>query len=57
MKKILYLLLFVNACSLLFANSGEDAIAKLVAVGPKAEGNEAASKAWSTRSWTPCVDH
>jgi len=47
MKKILYLLLFVNACSLLFANSGEDAIAKLVAVGPKAEGNEAASKAWS----------
>jgi len=46
MKKTLQFLLFVHACSMLVANSAEDAIADLVAVGPKAGGNEAASKAW-----------
>ena len=46
MKKILFLFLFVNASSILIAQSDHDPIAALVAVGPKAEGNEAASKAW-----------
>ena len=46
MKKTLLFLLFVNASCMLFSNSTEDAISTLVAVGSKAEGNEAASKAW-----------
>ena len=46
MKNTLIFLLFSWACSHVFAKTPEDAIAALVAVGPKGEGNEAASKAW-----------
>jgi hypothetical protein len=46
MKKILYLLLFVNVSSFLIAKTVNDPIATLVAVGPMGEGNEAAAKAW-----------
>ena len=46
MKKILYLVLFVNASSILIAKTIDDPVATLVAVGPMGEGNEAAAKAW-----------
>ena len=46
MKKTLFLLALALAATNLSANSTEDAIAALVAVGPKGQGNEAASKAW-----------
>ena len=46
MKKTFFLLLFANVPWVTSAKSAEDAIAALVAVGPKGEGNEAASRAW-----------
>tara|TARA_Y100000588_G_scaffold54729_1_gene52063 strand:+ start:2174 stop:3307 length:1134 start_codon:yes stop_codon:yes gene_type:complete len=46
MKNTLILLLFAWASSHVFAKSADDAIASLVAIGPKGQGNEAASKAW-----------
>ncbi len=46
MKKTVFLLALALAATNLSANSTEDAIAALVAVGPKGQGNEAASKAW-----------
>ena len=46
MKNTLIFLLFSWACSSAFAKPTDNAIAALVAVGPKGEGNEAASQAW-----------
>ncbi|MBG30091.1 MAG: hypothetical protein CMI31_08835 [Opitutae bacterium] len=46
MKKALLLLLLAPLATSLIAKSAENAIAALVAVGPKGEGNAAASKAW-----------
>ena len=46
MKNPLIFVLFAWACSTVCAKPAEDAIAALVAVGPKGQGNEAASKAW-----------
>ena len=47
MKKTLFLILLANVPWVTSAKSTEDAIAALVAVGPKGEGNEAASRAWA----------
>jgi hypothetical protein len=46
MKKIPYLLLFVNVFPVLIAKTIDDPVATLVAVGPMAKGNQAAAKAW-----------
>ena len=46
MKKSLLLLLLVPVASMLSAKTIDDAVAALVAVGAKGQGNEEASKAW-----------
>ena len=46
MKKAMLPLLLVSASCLFADKSADEAIATLVAVGPKGQGNEAASKAW-----------
>ncbi|MFP6901713.1 MAG: hypothetical protein VCA36_12275 [Opitutales bacterium] len=46
MKKALFLLLLAQVASILSAKSADEAIAALIAVGPKGQGNEAASQAW-----------
>ncbi len=46
MKKAMLPLLMVSVSCLFADKSADEAIATLVAVGPKGQGNEAASKAW-----------
>ena len=46
MKKALLLLLLAPVTTMLSAKPADDAIAALIAVGPKGQGNEAASQAW-----------
>ena len=46
MKKSLLLLLLPPVASMLSAKPVDDAVAALIAVGAKGQGNEEASKAW-----------